>query len=442
MKYCHRFYDYFYIDNPGGGIWLCPWMEPSKSCIGNILTDNVIDAYNSEYANFLRSTMDDQSFRFCRPEACPFLQNKNLSEISEDEYTTMKKDVYSPVEINMAYDFVCNQSCETCRKDIFKPAPNYGENMKKIGEKLVPYLDKASRITASGHGDPFASKYMMNVLENMHPESSCTILLETNGVYFDDPHWERIKHLAQNNLEVVVTTNSFDEFTYKHISRGGDYQKVQQNLKFMSKLRCNNDISVLSHSFVIQDRNFRELPSFINRSLADEYAFDTVVLKPVYQWGTMDDDLFWFKDVLNPLHPYHLEYLEICKDPSMHHPKVFNFGSDTVHPAQPYPGTTGTNSPYKLIRKNSKIVLFGAGQTGQVYKNQLDMTGYYNVVCWLDANSTLDCVQKPDFIVSLPADSYDYVVLASANKNVAVEMMDTMISYGVPKSKIIWCDNP
>lgn len=38
----------------------------------------------------------------------------------------------------------------------------------------------------------------------------------------------------------------------------------------------------------MQDRNFREIPSFIERSL-NEFGFDDVVLKPVYQWGTMPE---------------------------------------------------------------------------------------------------------------------------------------------------------
>lgn len=98
--------------------------------------------------------------------------------------------------------------------------------MSAIQQKLAPHLDKAKRITASGHGDPFASKYMMSVLENLHPsDPDASFLLETNGVFFDEEHWERIKHLGQFRIELVVTINSFDPFIYRHISRGGNYKK-------------------------------------------------------------------------------------------------------------------------------------------------------------------------------------------------------------------------
>lgn len=66
MKFCPRFYDYLYLDHYNGDIYLCQWINSKKGSIGNLLEDTVEDAYNSKHANYLRSTMDDQSFRFCR----------------------------------------------------------------------------------------------------------------------------------------------------------------------------------------------------------------------------------------------------------------------------------------------------------------------------------------------------------------------------------------
>jgi len=343
MKYCQRFYDYLYVDNNEGSIGICPWISRDKRFVGNLLTESVSDAYNSKAAAHIRSTMDDQSFAYCRPEACPHMQRNDLEEVTPEEYEKRKRPSYYPTDINLAYDFMCNQSCETCRKTFFVPASNYAEQMETIREKLTPVLDTAKRMSASGHGDPFASKYMMNVLENLHPTNSdLSILLETNGVFFDEKHWSRISHLKNYHLEIVITSNSFDEFTYNHISRGGNFNRLMKNLEFMSRLRRNNDIAVLSHSIVVQDRNFRELPDFIKRSFED-YAFDYVVIKPVYKWAPMDDDVYWFKDVLNPLHPYHKEYLEIMQNPIIHDPRVYDFSGGKAHKARPYPCKQVTN---------------------------------------------------------------------------------------------------
>lgn len=60
------------------------------------------------------------------------------------------------------------------------------------------------------------------------------------------------------------------------------------------------------------------------------------MLRPVYQWGRMTDKEYWFKDILNPLHPYHCEYLEILKNPILHDPRVYNFAGDSEHPARDF----------------------------------------------------------------------------------------------------------
>jgi len=312
-------------------------MNPNNAVIGNLMRDKVEDAYNSDYANYLRSTIEDQTFKFCRHEACPHLQRNDLKDISPEEYENRKQKSYYPEVINLAYDYVCNQYCETCRGSVFVPPAGYAKQLSSIRDKIAPCLDTAKMITASGHGDPFASEYMMGVLENLRPiNAELIILLETNGVFFDEAHWERIKHLSKFNLRVVVTINSFDEYTYRHISRGGNYVKVMHNIDFMSMLKENNSLTWITNALVIQDRNFREIPSFIKRSF-DNYAFNDVILKPVYKWRNMDDKTYWFKDVLNPLHPYHQEYLEILNDSALKDPHVYNFAGNTVHEARPFP---------------------------------------------------------------------------------------------------------
>ena len=338
MKYCSRIYNYLYLDSYEGNAMICPWMEPSQCSIGNILDSTVEEIWNGEKANKLREQFKQGCLDYCRKEACPYIQNNILKDIEdENEYMAISQTKLRPEVVNLAYDSVCNQYCETCRSKVFIPPKNYKEKMDTIRERITPYINTAKEINASGHGDPFASPYMMDLLSGLRPiDKNFTILLETNGVFFDEEHWERIKHLGNYNLKVVLTSNSFEEFTYKHINRGGNYKKLMHNLMFIKTLKENNLIKKYSSSFVIQDRNFREIQSFIERSL-NEFGFDDVVLKPVYQWGTMPEAVFWMKDVLNPLHPYHQEYLEILEHPILKDPRVFNFGGDMMHPCREYP---------------------------------------------------------------------------------------------------------
>ena len=440
MKFCSLMYKYLYLDNYQGNIALCPWMEPQKACIGNLLKDKIEDAYNSEYANYLRSTMDDQSFRHCRPEACPYLQNNSLEEITPEEYESRKKNFYYPDTVNLAYDFVCNQSCETCRSKVFAPPKDYPEKMSVIREKIADCMDNAIKITASGHGDPFASKYMMEVLSNLRPSNpNMSLLLETNGVFFDEAHWEKIQHLSNIHIELVVTINSFDEFTYRHISKGGDYKKLMQNLDFMSKLRKEKKIGHLVNTLVIQDRNFREIPSFIQRSFAD-YAFDQVILRPVYQWGTMEEEVYWFKDVLNPLHPYHEEYLEIMQDPALRDPRVYHFGGNAVHVARPYP-SCGQDKyfPYDKVSRNSRVIVYGAGQIGNIIVNTLKKNSYCKIIKWVDQCFDNQSIASPNCLLNMSQDEYDYIIVATINPTFGEEIRANLCDMGVAPNKIIFC---
>lgn len=341
MKFCGKPFRDLYLDNTKGDVSLCPWMDPEVSKIGNMLEQEIEDIWLGEKAEKIRKDVKDNKFSYCRREACPRLQNNDLGEpATEKRYDELCKPTPRPKNINIAYDFVCNQYCETCREKVFTPYDYYKDLMESFNTKIAPYLDTAEMITTSGHGDPFASPYMMKVLENLRPKSeNFKLLIETNGVFLDESHWERIKHLKDCCIDLILTSNSFDEFTYKHISRGGNFKKLMHNLEFIKGLREKGYINHYTSSFVIQDRNFRQMPEFARRSL-EEFGFDEVVFKPVYQWGKMSPQVFWFKDVLNPKHPYHQEYLEILQDPILKDKRVYNFGGETEHQAVDYPCET------------------------------------------------------------------------------------------------------
>jgi hypothetical protein len=129
-----------------------------------------------------------------------------------------------------------------------------------------------------------------------------------------------------------------------------------ENLKFIRMLRECGAINRYTSTFVIQDRNFREIPEFIDRSL-NEFGFDDVLFRPVYQWGTMDEKVFWFKDILNPAHPYHKEYLCILKHPLMKDSRVYNFGGESFHLYRDFQIVEECNPQVKAAPKGTLVIL-------------------------------------------------------------------------------------
>lgn len=334
MKFCDIPFKFLYFDYFDGRVMLCPWMRNPEATPGNIFESSLEEIWHNERSRNIRNTILDGSFCLCRPDACPHIQNSDLMDYDSKEVDRIAANAIHPTHFNLAYDYVCNQFCETCRPEKFKVKPQYPKIMEIFHKRIAPVLNSAKYISASGHGDPFASPYTLKLLsEARNPEQ---VLLETNGVFFDPPHWEKVKHFAEASLSVIITINSFSEWNYRHISRGGNYARLMQNLDFVAGLRREGKIKSLALTMVIQDRNFREMPEFVTRCL-NQYGCDQVLLRPVYQWGTMPEDVFWFKDVLNPLHPYHGEYLEIVEDSALKDPRVYNFAGKSLHPARSFP---------------------------------------------------------------------------------------------------------
>ena len=60
-------------------------------------------------------------------------------------------------------------------------------------------------------------------------------------------------------------------------------------------------------------------------------------MKPLFKWFKMDEETYWFKNILNPLHPYHKEYLKILADDCWNDPKVYDWGCHHIREAMPHP---------------------------------------------------------------------------------------------------------
>lgn len=100
--------------------------------------------------------------------------------------------------------------------------------------------------------------------------------------------------------------------------------------------------------------------------------------------------------------------------------------------------------PFELVSKNSKIILYGAGEFGQEYLEQIDITGYCTVECFVDlqyekygafANGHIQ-VCSPNEILK---QQYDYIVIAIKNKAVVNEIISSLENkFHIDREKIIY----
>lgn len=99
--------------------------------------------------------------------------------------------------------------------------------------------------------------------------------------------------------------------------------------------------------------------------------------------------------------------------------------------------------PFDKVPKDSRIVLYGAGECGRDYYLELKETNWCSIVLWVDRNaekigSVLEYVK-----ISLPEDIFahiecvDYVVIAIDSNIIANEIRNFLMDGNVPENRII-----
>ena len=91
--------------------------------------------------------------------------------------------------------------------------------------------------------------------------------------------------------------------------------------------------------------------------------------------------------------------------------------------------------PFGLVKKGETVVLWGAGNVGKVFYDQIKKTEYCKLVAWVDSNSDAEGILNPNALNRI---SFDRIVIAVLNKNVADEIKDRLNVMGIDSGKIIW----
>ena len=382
MKFCERPFSYAYLA-PNGEVWPCGWMHYT---IGNLYEQNLDEIWHSEAAQTARQTILDGSFAFCRKQSCPFCERGELPDLSEEELKKKAVPTDLPKDITIANDRMCNIACTSCRTCMLPIDKKEREQIDDALERLVPFANEAESLDMNGQGEFLANQSFLNFLEKLRPEhKNLKINFETNGTLFDEAHWNRFSHLGDYELSVIVTLNSLKREVYRYLSGGFDYLDQElENLRFLSRLRREGKIKRLTVTMVVQEVNCWEIPEFIRTFTAEEeYAVDSIQMKPLYNWFNMDPKTYWIKNILNPLHPYHKEYLKILADDCWNDPKVYDWGCHNVREALPHPleqekiynrllldiyQNDQSLSPAEYLRTCAERV--GAGRIGYYGKNE------------------------------------------------------------------------
>ena len=94
--------------------------------------------------------------------------------------------------------------------------------------------------------------------------------------------------------------------------------------------------------------------------------------------------------------------------------------------------------PYSMVKRGSRIIIYGMGQRGQKLISSLQGSCDYTVVGLSDKN--YEAIDKGKYNIIKPIDikqyNYDYIVVTNGRKTIRNEIIEELTHLGVPKNKI------
>jgi radical SAM protein with 4Fe4S-binding SPASM domain len=333
--YCRRAFDHAQLLDNGEVSPCCPpWVNHYS--LGNINKQSYEEIWNGEKAQKFRESILDGSYKYCNAKSCPHLKSKThcVGTIEDHERGHVHKDImedmskektiieHGPHEVQFCYDRSCNLSCPSCRRDVIMVSGEKKQELLDMQAKFKEYfLRDADRFTVTSSGDPFASPIFRKLLQTLKRSDAPNIRhinIMTNGLLLKK-HWHTLSDYSKEKIEYVsVSIDASTPETYAINRRGGDWDLLHENLKFIQRLKLNKKILEFQASFVVQDNNFREIKDFV--LMCEGYGITHIqlqIIEPdfIRDLGYGDYLEEWIqKAVHEKEHPNHNELLEIIKD--------------------------------------------------------------------------------------------------------------------------------
>ena len=282
--YCPRPYDTVLIDKQGS-CYLCECTSWLPQSAGNLHIQTLEDIVNSKMAQELQTSIADGSYRYCNNKRCSYL-------LDTREGTKQWKPVLPLKQIKnirLAIDDSCNLSCPSCRthqifeKDKFQLRKRY-----RLADRIIEYVRRQSHtinIHVGSDGDPFASLIYRYFVKNIKDLPNVRFSIQTNGLLIKKMYQRHIELFEK--LDVLnVSIDGATKITYELLRRGGSYEKIIENLKFIKLVKNNFKFKFHLH-MVVQQENWKEMPLMLE--LGRRYGVDMIFFNKIENWNTKLD---------------------------------------------------------------------------------------------------------------------------------------------------------
>ena len=339
--FCRQPWDNCEVTKGGTVQCCCSYWMPDN--FGDLKESSLEEVMNSDKAQKIRASILDGSYSFCNKAGCELIQSNRLipvedilnpdlkvngvSEQDKKYYAdiiTNKKTKVEPRSlrvVNFLWDESCNLECPSCRigKILYVDGPIYQRSLD-LQEKVMKYVfnnynGQIIELIITGSGDPFASKIFRDFLMSFDGKQwpNIEIIFMTNGVMFTEKMWNSMSKCHDNIRGAKVSIDAATEETYNKVRVGGNWVRLMENLKMLSKLvKDKSKAFDLSLDFVVQKENFTEMPDYVR--LAKSIGA-SVLFKMLADWGTWDRETFQKNAIWMSNNEHYEHFMEVLRDP-------------------------------------------------------------------------------------------------------------------------------
>jgi MoaA/NifB/PqqE/SkfB family radical SAM enzyme len=311
-----------------GDVLMCCYLDRN---IGNMKNRSFNEVWNSQFAQAMRQSMVDGSFRYCDKQKCARMQNHDLWKIGElkdpyfHETITQKRTALSrgPEIVALMNDATCNLSCPSCRVGPYTMPKDQLEAARVMQAEIFNSIKRDLKVLhVSGNGDPFASRLHRELLQGITPEEypGVKIRIQTNGQLIKR-YWPTLERIHDRIERIGISADAASPEVYKEVRPGGTFENLVENLEFISTLPQRKNGLIMGIAMVVQKANFRDMKGLVELGLRTN--MDSISYASLSNWGTFTAEQYQDKSVCSPDNPLHAELLEILRDPIFDHPKVY-----------------------------------------------------------------------------------------------------------------------
>lgn len=256
------------------------WLNPPN---GNVFLQDYQEIHESIKSRLIEISIRKGIYCFCNKNRCSPLR-ESIEKKNGEIGNKRRLDINCAIA---AFDRTCNLHCESCRNDMIVQNDrriNYLKNF--FIKELLPISDI---INCAGEGEALFSKPYLEIFESCRNKDKRIIVL-SNGTLADKQKVDNLTEITNGKVAFSISIDAYQKNTYESLRRGADFDKLMSNIKYIGEMVKNGRVCTLVFNYVISQKNYKEIPDFIN--MAKSIGASALNFTLIGNWGTFSKEEF------------------------------------------------------------------------------------------------------------------------------------------------------